>query len=278
MKVIIDENLQGKELFKFLVENKQQLITQKKSMLKRTDAVSSIPTFFFVKNNEVVKTAMGQIPEDATSVRVKIVGNTALFMDSQRDVLLPDSWKNTIKARKGMIPHLHDHIHELSAEVGDVTNIYSQDVSLTELGLNRSGSTQSLIMESDVKQEYNTQVFNKYRSGKVKQHSIGLQYVKIGMAINDEDYVAEKELWDKYYPLIINQDAADESGFFWVVPEIKLLEISAVLFGSNELTPTLEVNAKTDTVSEPPLGTPEQPSIKSEALDIELLIKNLKFN
>jgi hypothetical protein len=273
MKVIIDENLQGKELFKFLVENKSQLITQKKSMLKRTDAVSSVPAFFSIKNDVAVKTAIGEIPADATSVRVKIVGNTALWCDSQMDVLLPDCWTKSIKDRKGMIPHLHDHIHELDAEVGDVQSIYSQDVSLTELGLNKQGSTQSLIMESDVKQAYNPKVFNKYKTGRIKQHSIGLQYVKIGMAINDEDYVAEKELWDKYYPLVINQDAVNEKGFFFIVPEIKLLEVSAVLFGSNELTPTLDVNAKTDTPIEPQESTHDEPLQKSEAFSIEQLFK-----
>lgn len=278
MKVVIDENLQGKELFKFLVENKQQLITQKKSMLKRTDAVSSMPSLFSIKNDTATKTAIGEIPEDATSVRVKVIGNTALWCDSQMDVLLPDCWAKSIKERNGMIPHLHDHVHELDAEVGDVKSIYSQDMSLTDLGVNKVGKTQSLIMESDVKKDYNPKVFSKYKSGRITQHSIGLMYgSKMGIAVNDDEYVAEKALWDKYYPMIINQDAADEKGFFFVVPEIKLLEVSAVLFGSNEKTPTLEVNAKTDTFQEPSPDTQETPSHKSEAFDIEQLFKNLKF-
>jgi DNA-directed RNA polymerase len=38
---------------------------------------------------------------------------------------------------------------------------------------------------------------------------------------------------------VINKDVAMKRGYFWVVYEIKLLEVSAVLWGANELTPTI---------------------------------------
>jgi DNA-directed RNA polymerase subunit RPC12/RpoP len=49
---------------------------------------------------------------------------------------------------------------------------------------------------------------------------------------------------------------ADEYGFFWVVSEIKLLENSCVLFGANELTPTLEVQ---DSSNQPAKSTDHYP-------------------
>jgi|ERR1051326_2575129 hypothetical protein len=276
MKIVIDENLKGKELYKFLVENKSQLIAQKKSMVKKTDAVESSAILYNVQGETITKAVSTQIPSDATSVRVKVVGNTAYYLDSQKDLLIPNCWNKTIKDRAGLIPHLHDHIHELDAEVGDVAKIYSQDVSLTDLGINRKGSTQSLMMESDVQKSYNPKVFQKYKSGRIKQHSIGLLYVSIDLAINDEESEKEFALWNKYIDLVINKDEAEADGFMWIVSEIKLLEISCVLFGSNKLTPTLEVKA--DTKEEPLQDTPIEPSEVPEqkGIDIEQLLKSFK--
>lgn len=256
MKVLIDESLKGKDLFSYLIANKSHLISQKKSSFKTTDPLSFSPEFFNVKDNKASKTILGEISVDATSVRAKIVANTALFMDSQKDVLLPGCWDKTIRDGKGKL-HLKDHTFKLEAEVGDVVNIYSQNISLSELGINKAGTIEVLIYESDVKKSYDEKVFTKYRTGKINQHSISLNYVKLDMAINDEDYKEEFANWNKYIGQLINQKEAEQSGFFWLVPEIKLIECSAVLAGSNELTPTLEVGK--NTVMQPVHTTEEQP-------------------
>jgi hypothetical protein len=272
-KIVLDESLKGKELTAFLIEHKKELISQKRAMIKRTDPVSASPSIFFVKGDKIVKADEEIISEDATSLRVKVVANTALFMDSQMDVLIPDCWKTTIKQRKGMIPHLHDHIHEIGAEIGDVVDIYSQDISLSDLGINKSGKTQCLIFETDVKKSYNEIVYNKYKNKKIKQHSIGLQYIKLDIAINDEESEKEYNFWKKYYDQLINPEMADERGFFFVIQEIKLLENSAVLFGSNELTPTLSVG-KIDSLQLP--GS--EPVVESPSLfDVSKAIRETTF-
>lgn len=104
-------------------------------------------------------------------------------------------------------------------------------------------SAQALIMASEVRRSLNPKIFELYKSGLVTQHSIGLQYVKIDLAVNsdDEDMKAERKLWNKYIDSVINRKAVEERGYFWYVSEIKVFENSAVLFGSNDLTPTLEV-------------------------------------
>lgn len=272
-KIVLDETLKGKELTEFLLANKKELIAQKKAMIKRTDPVSASPSLFFVKGDKIVKADAEAIEPDATSIRVKVVANTALFMDSQLDVLIPDCWKVTIKQRKGMIPHLHDHIHEIGAEIGDVVDIYSQDISLSDLGINKSGKTQCLIFETDVKKSYNEVVFNKYKNKKINQHSIALQYIKMDFAINDEESEKEYNFWKKYFDQLINPEMAEEKGFFFVIQEIKLLENSAVLFGSNELTPTLSVG-KIDSLELP--GEP--PVVLSPSLfDVSKAIKETTF-
>ena len=83
-------------------------------------------------------------------------------------------------------------------------------------------------------------MFNQYANGYVNQHSVGMQYVKIQLAINDPDY-PEFEIWKKYIGEVANIEKANEDGFFYVVLEAKVLEGSAVPLGSNHVTPTVSV-------------------------------------
>jgi hypothetical protein len=46
--------------------------------------------------------------------------------------------------------------------------------------------------------------------------------------------------------MIANKSAADEKGYFWAVTEAKLIEISAVVIGSNRITPTQSVTENTE--------------------------------
>lgn len=251
------QHLKGAELIEFLVANKSALVAQKKSMLKHTEALSVAPAMFHAtKEGGAIKAAtVADIPADAESIHVKVVANTANWCDSHMDVLLPDCWKKSIKERKGFIPHLRDHKHDTHFEVGIVKDIYSTDLSLVEFGINRAGTTQALIFETEIMKSFDARTFERYKSGRATQHSIGLMYMKIQLAVNDKKYAEEKDIWDKYSKQIINLDYVEEKGYFWAVPEIKLLENSVVLIGSNELTPTLEVG----TVGKSDNTTTEQP-------------------
>jgi hypothetical protein len=259
MKTIVPENLKGKELFKFLVENKGLLIATKKAAVKTSDPVH-YDTAIITPTKTVASKAL-QVEEVAgrNTVDVKVVANTAWFCDSQMDVLTDKAYEKTVKEKGTLIPHIADHIHKSTSHVADVKAVYTQLISLKDLGLDMAGSTTALIFESTVREDYNADTFKFYKNGKINQHSIGLLYVSIGLCINDKDYLPEYEMWNKYYPQVINKEVVDERGYFWIVPEIKLLENSCVLFGANSLTPTLDV--KTDTSSEPSdLGTQEEPS------------------
>lgn len=241
MRVLIPEFETKSALVSYLKENKSKIIEQKKAMPIFSEAsnfnVSAVKNKTAIKSNEPIN-------EDVDVIRVKVVANTANWLDSHMDVLLPDCWTKSINERKNIIPHLHDHIHKIDAKIGEVVDIYSSQLSYSEIGIDGNGSTQALVFITDVMKSYNEKVFNQYKSGKVNQHSIGLQYIKIDLAINDEDSEKELEFWNKHINQIINPEAAIERGYFWVVQEIKLLENSAVLFGSNEMTPTLDNNIK----------------------------------
>jgi hypothetical protein len=108
------------------------------------------------------------------------------------------------------------------------------------VGLDTSGTTTALLMDSKIQKSRNENIFEDYKSGQITQHSVGMMYVKIELCINDPEEKEEFANWEKYKGEVINIDKAEEQGFFWAVLEAKLIEISCVIQGSNELTPTLE--------------------------------------
>lgn len=276
MKVEIPAGLQGKELYNFLIANKQAIINEKKMMPKHFYCPTAPATYFTLAKEGTSKAAtIGEIPADTTVIRVKVAANTSMFCDSQMDVLNRDAGKKSFTERKGLIPHIHDHEWKIGSEVGDVQKIFYEDVSLSQLGLNQPGFAQALIFETDVRKDYNEMVFNKYKTGKIRQHSISIHYVKIELAINDSEYEKELDFWNKYIDQIINREYVQEKGYFWLVSEFKLLENSAVLLGANILSGTLEVSAK-DTASQPPTGTEDQPPLQP-LFDVSAALKKTIF-
>lgn len=249
-------DLSGEKLFKYLKENKQSLIAAKKSQTKYTDSLShpiiaarreiTSPKKKEEANKDslIVPEVEIVVPQD--SIDVTVVCNTAWFCDSQMDVLTGTSYDNSVKVKGITIPHIADHKQSSTAHVGDVTAIYTKDLSLKELGLDASGSTTALIMETTIRKDYNEDVYKFYDNGKINQHSIGLRYVDIQLAINNhtEEYKDELAIWDEFYPKIINKDFVDARGYFYLVSEIDIIENSCVLFGANALTPTLEVKSE----------------------------------
>jgi hypothetical protein len=87
-------------------------------------------------------------------------------------------------------------------------------------------------------------MYEQYSKGFVKNHSVGMSYVKMVLCANNPASTQEFENWNKYLPEVANQETAIEKGYFWAVLEAKLIEGSAVVIGSNPVTPTLENNMK----------------------------------
>jgi len=89
-------------------------------------------------------------------------------------------------------------------------------------------------------------MFDAYRKGRVKQHSVGMRYVALTFALNDERYEEDFTVWEKYFPDIANKEDVLDNGYFWAVTQAKNIEGSAVVKGSNFATPTYSVEAKTE--------------------------------
>lgn len=255
-KIILPQGLSRKDRINYVVGNSDKMLDFKKSLIvKYSDAFSADAVIVNTIADTAIKSFRSNVDIPSNAIRVKAIANTAMWMDSHSDVLLADCWKKTIKEGK-RIKHLKEHKQEFDAEIGKVRELYSQEMTWRQLGVDIEGMTQALVMESDVMESMNAKMYERYKNEEVDQHSIGLRYIKIDLAVDDKNYKKGKDLYDKYIEDIGNKEVVKEQGFFFAVGEIKLYENSAVLFGSNELTPTLEISS---TKQEPGITTLEQP-------------------
>lgn len=255
------------ELFKALIENKKELVSIKKSATKNADAVSFgyLDTSIKIDTNKEDVQSQMQNPE---SLNVKVVINTTNFLDSHGDVHVNGIWNKSVKDNVSFL-HLQEHEREFDKVITDSAKGYVQSMQWKKLGLPYEGKTEALIFESTIDKKRNEFMLNQYANGWVKNHSVGMRYVQLELAINTEaEYDKEyKELWDEFYPIIANKETADERGYFWVVKEAKIIEGSAVVMGSNSATPTLENKEKIeavliDTSKEEPLQDTQSITIK----------------
>jgi len=266
-------DLKGAALFKFLTDNEKSLIAQKKYELKQADAVfhSGI-----VENDKglAVKANAGALLADKTELTVTSVINTTYWYDSHGDVHVDGLWKKSLSESKGLYL-LQEHSMSFKGIISDEVRAFTKSIAWQSLGVNREGYTEALVFESRVKQSRNDYMFGQYRDGHVKNHSVGMRYVTIDLALNDENYPAYKALWDKYIDKIANRADVEEAGFFWPVTQAKVVEGSAVPIGSNVITPTESVKN-----IEPPAGTQtgaaNRTRVKSELNKLLSLTKKVK--
>lgn len=237
MKIDTSKYSTKKELFDYLVLNKSELFEFKKNEVKFCDGFG-LGEF----EGRMLKALNTNYTDNIESGSIKrtVIGNTYNWMDSHDDVHLDGVFSVSIKERMNKIWHLHDHEYKLTAKVGTPTKIYEKSVAWVDLGVNKMGETMALFMDSDIKKSMNENIFLSYLNGEIDQHSVGMRYVKMDLAINDEDYKTEHATWKGYVDRIGNKEKAVEKGYFWAIKEAKLIEISAVLEGSNELTGTVQ--------------------------------------
>jgi len=232
------------ELIAFLVKNKESIIAQKKAEIKHADCVSFNPVI--VREKQSAEKANEPVNIDNfTELKVVVIINTTNLMDGHGDVHIPNIWKKSLKENK-MIMHLQEHAMKFDKIISDGLNLkaFTREFTWAELGVNFEGNTQALTFESTIQRKRNEFMFFQYGNGYVKNHSVGMRYIQIVFCVNDDNYGAEFEAWEKYFPMIANKEAAEEQSYFWAVKEAKVIEGSAVPLGSNWVTPTLDNNAK----------------------------------
>lgn len=234
----------------WLAENKETLIAAKKAEMKRGDAV----VFHQLDIADDAVKAYKPIAEseDLGEIKTRLVINTTNLMDMHDDVHFPGLWKKSLRENRNIM-HLQEHELKFDHIIsdGDDLEAYTQQLSWKDLGQKFDGVTEALIFDSVVKKDRNQFMFDQYRQARIKNHSVGMQYVKIALAVDSDDeyWQEEKKTWNKYIDQVVNRKHAEELGYFFAVTEAKVIEGSAVPLGSNWITPTMDNDLKD---SEPP--------------------------
>ncbi len=258
-----------KERLSFILANKKAILKEKKSTIKSCPPIEFAPV-------KVTAKASG------TSDTFEIIGNSIGFMDSHDDVSITGSFNKTVQESGQNVPILINHNHSPSGIFAKNLGVSIKNVSISELGFEALGNTE--VLAAKIEPIYDPKMKELYANGEIKQHSVGIRYVKIELAINDATDSEGFANWNKYIPQVINREKADKNGYFFAVVEQQLLEISAVLWGSNPYTPTLQDKSLNDMKAEITALKEQLKALKepprhsdNEPLDIDLvtIFKNL---
>lgn len=167
-----------------------------------------------MKNYEIKNTGDvqqgGVLDVDGTSRKVKVVLNRTGIKDHDSDIIEKSAFNKTIKERgpagKGLIWHLTDHRPSIKdgaiARFSELTMEGDDLVGVTDIPNTTWGND----------------ILEFYKTGNINQHSIGFTTIKREV-VNEDDYTKR----------------------YTIIKEVMLYEGSAVLWGANELTPTLTV-------------------------------------
>lgn len=260
-KKLLPPGLTGKALYSHLVKNEALIFHAKKSEIKKADGVYAPQLYINAKGEITSKAEVTETQIDPTRLKVVAVINTTNWLDSHGDVHIPGLWKKSLSDNKRTGFYLLK-LHQYGFEdvIADGCDGFTKTLSWKDLGLNIPGATEALIFDGIVEEDRNPYMFGQYQKKYVKQHSVGMRYIKMLTCINDDDYPVQKENWDKYIEMVANRDEAEADGYFWAILEAQVIEGSAVLFGSNCVTPTLETSLL-GTKSEPLVSTLDEPPL-----------------
>lgn len=252
-----------KELFWFLVHEKEEIFNQRKSIIKRAEGglsftIDNTPNDFIFETKSIKPVYSND--KDAGILKRTIIANTYWYMDSHSDVHIgrEDETKNaifsdSIKDRAHKIFPTNQHDQSLDGKIGKSISIYEAPISWRALGLGKTGMTEALFADAEIIQRKNPSRYDDYLNDEIDQHSVGMIYLDQQMAVNDkEKYPKEYAVYEKYIDKVGNRQRVEQQGYFFAVPKARLIEYSCVIAGSNDLTPTIQPSG--DTGKEMPGG------------------------
>lgn len=218
---------------RFIKKHLEELIEIKKAEYK----TNSQPIIQGLKTKEFTP-----MIEDITSdfIEVKSVINTTNIIDSHLDLHMPKIWNKTVKDNP-YSHHLKQHENKFESVISKKAKSYNENSNFNQLGLDVDFKTVANINQFVLERSKIPFMFDAYKNGDVDQHSVGMLYVDLDIAYYDEDSQKQMDFFNEMKSKCVNPDVADEYGYFWVIYEAKKREGSAVVFGSNSVTPTLWV-------------------------------------
>ena len=231
------------KLFDYLAENCDDIIYEAKSEIKHADALNIPFMEIHDGKNLTSKSIYGAMtPAEPGLIKARLIINTTNIMDSHKDVHIPGLWNKSIKENK-RIKHKQEHGKKFKVTIADGDDLkdFVKTYNWRDLGYDVDGKTEALVFDSNIREKRNAEMYNEYKEGNVDNHSVGMQYGKMLLAMNSEkeSQAQYKINWDKYRPVVVNTAEVDKTGYFWPILEAKAREGSAVPDGSNPITPTL---------------------------------------
>lgn len=226
---------------KRIKDNKAAIVAEKTGTIKIADAVSCCK----VSRTARRLAAKADERQEVESVDIEVVINTTGLLDSHNDVHIEGLWDDDLaKQRNRLVYLLQEHDRDFDKVISDEVAVSVQMRDWKALGAPYEGRTQALVFNAKLHRDRNPFMFDQYIKGYVRNHSVGMRYVDLELCINSEEkyYIDEKEAWDKYIEQVANREDAEALGYFWAVTKAEMIEGSAVLMGSNWVTPTLVVN------------------------------------
>jgi len=178
------------------------------------------------------------IDVDTTTRTVTGLYNTALFFDSDYDVILPGANEKSIRERgpdssaTQKIKHLMDHEWDTDKMPGRIVTLDERKV--TYQGQQIHGTY--FEMKCARTPIGDTTLVN-YLEKVYDNHSEGFRFLA-------GEYVEKgSDEWNKWIQMLINPADADAVGFMYLWSELKMYEGSTVAFGANSLTPYMGVKS-----------------------------------
>lgn len=259
-----------KDAIKFFREHELSLKTVRREKSKFTDGHSfGMVSFRVNKSGDIVKADedLDEDEKDSDTMTVRCVINATNILDSHRDVHIPGLWKRSL-GQKPQLFLVQEHDLSFKGIISDEVKAFTQMMSFKALGFNFPGEAECLIFDCVIHKDRNTYMFDQYAKKRVKNHSVRMRPVKEYFCYqsNEPDATQWNDNWNKYAPMVANQDDLKSVKWFYAVTEAKIIaEGSAVVIGSCFTTPTLEIEKYTfdpsdDTQKDnqdPPDGTPK---------------------
>lgn len=215
-----------------LVKNKERLKAEKLA------SVVTGKTCSLALRGSVIAKSDGDTSQDENKFTAVI--NTTNWFDSHRDVHAKGIWgEDPIEG----ISYVLDHDFSISGLIAqpDDVEVEVSRMRWKQLGLDINGTTDALLFHVELKDYASPAFLRAKNGGVVMQNSVRMRYDEIVLCINNKDSGAEFEAWNKYIKEVANREEAEEVGYFWYVKRARVwLEGSAVLRGSNSVTPMLK--------------------------------------
>lgn len=254
----------------WLVENQARMKAERRCEPKFTSGQNfgSLTAISFAvnKKGEKIKAEVMDSDEDGDMdtgvINVKVIINATNILDSHRDVHLPGIWKKSLSEKK-LIYLCQEHDLSFKGIISDELKAYTQVFTFKELGVDLEGSAECLVFDAIVREDRNEFMFNQYKKGYVRNHSVRMEYVKeyFCMDSDEPECTQYKEAWDKYSPLVANTEDLAKVNWFYAVTEAKIRdEGSAVVKGSCFATPTIDMTIENKIQAEKPLESNEPPA------------------